>query len=481
MIHGDRHTIRLKADTTYKAYVVSGFSRTLVVAIAGLFLTGAGACRRNTQTSTSTSPPASTPVAVDRKALRPVSLPDLSKVEPSVQKQLRDGFAALAPKLDNPSTSDADLGLAYGEMGKLLMAAEYRDAAESSFLNAEALAPNEARWPYYLAHLYKTKGDPARTVAAFERALRLRPDDLPTLVWLGNVYLDEGRTADAEPLFTRAFANQPRSVPVLFGMGRTALANQSFARAVEYLEQALTIDPKAVVIHYPLAMAYRGMGDRQKAEEHLQARGPGEIRPPDPLMLEIDSMLESAVSYEVRGAAALDDSNWEAAAGHFRKAIALAPDEPSLRHKLGTALAMMGDVTGALQQFEEVTRRWPKFSKAHYSLGVILAANGHQHEAIDQLAAAVKTDPTYSEARLQLAEGLRLTGRLAESLTQYEAAIRLNPGLPGARFGYGLALAGLRRFDEARTQLSEGARIYPDRREFAEALKSLPPAGPGGR
>jgi tetratricopeptide (TPR) repeat protein len=74
-----------------------------------------------------------------------------------------------------------------------------------------------------------------------------------------------------------------------------------------------------------------------------------------------------------------------------------------------------------------------------------------------------------------------LTGRLAESLTQYEAAIRLNPGLPGARFGYGLALAGLRRFDEARTQLTEGARIYPDRREFAEALKSLPPAGPSGR
>jgi tetratricopeptide (TPR) repeat protein len=451
------------------------------VAIAGLFLTGAGGCGRNAQTSSSTSPAASTPVAVDRKALRPVQLPDLSKVESAAQKQLRDGYAALTARIENPSTPDADLGLAYGEMGKLLMAAEYRDAAESSFLNAQALTPNEARWPYYLAHLYKTRGDSARTAAAFERALQLRPDDLPTLVWLGNVYLDEGRAADAEPLFTRAFAIQPRSVPVLFGLGRTALANQAFARAVDYLEQALTIDPKAVVIHYPLAMAYRGMGDRQKAEDHLRVRGPGEIRPPDPLMLEIDSMLESAVSYEVRGAAALDDSNWEAAAGHFRKGIALAPNEPSLHHKLGTALAMTGDVKGATQQFEEVTRRWPKFSKAHYSLGVILAANGHQREALEQLAAAVKTDPTYSEARLQLAEGLRMTGRLAESLPQYEETIKLNPGLAEARFGYGLALAGLRKFDEARTQLSEGSRIYPDRREFTEALKSLPPAGSSGR
>jgi tetratricopeptide (TPR) repeat protein len=471
MSRRDCAMVRLKPDTTYNAYV----------AIVALFLAGGGGCGRNTQITTSTSSVASTPVLVDRKALRPVSLPDFSKVEPSVQKQLRDGYAALRARIENPSTSDADLGGAYGEMGKLLMAAEYRDAAESSFLNAQALTPNEARWPYYLAHLYKTRGDAARTAAAFERALQLRPDDLPTLVWLGNVYLDQGRVADAEPLFTRAFAIQPRSVPVLFGMGRTALANQAYARAVEYLQQALTIDPKAVVIHYPLAMAYRGMGDRQKAEEHLQARGPGEIRPPDPLMLELDSILESAVSYEVRGAAALDESNWEAAVENFRKGIALAPDEPSLRHKLGTALAMTGDVKGAAQQFEEVTRRWPKFSKAHYSLGLILVANGRQREAIDQLSAAVKADPTYSEARLQLAEGLRLTGRFAESLPQYEETMKLNPGLAQARFGYALALASLRRFDEARTQLNEGARIYPDRREFTEALKGLPPAGSSGR
>jgi tetratricopeptide (TPR) repeat protein len=456
-----------------------GWRLAAVVAVAAVLTLALVSCGSDVQTGASAPPDsASRPAPVDRQTLRAVSLPELSKLDAPVQQQLRDGYAALTAKTGNPATSDADLGFGYGEMGKLLMAAEFRDAAEPAFLNAEALAPNERRWPYYLAHLYKLKGDAARSTAAFERALKAKPDDLATLVWLGGAYLDAGRAGDAEPLFATAFSIAPRSVPVLFGLGRTALARQDYPRAVDYLEQALAIDPKAVVIHFPLAMAYRGMGDVPKAEAHLRVRGPGDIRPPDPLMQELDSLLESAVAYEVRGAQALDESNWVAAAEYFRKGVALAPNEPSLRHKLGTALAMSGD-PHAVEQFEEVTRRWPKFTKAQYSLGLILASSGRTREAIEHFSAAVKADPGYSEARLQLAEALRTSGRLQESLPQYQETITLNPRLAEARLGYAMALAGLKRVDDARKELSEGAKVFPDRREFAEGLRSLPPTGPG--
>jgi tetratricopeptide (TPR) repeat protein len=413
-------------------------------------------CGSNTKAGTTRAGEPAAPAPVDRRTLRPVSLPDLSRLDAPVQKQLREGYAALTAKVGQPGISDVDLGFAYGEMGKLLMAAEYRDGAEPAFLDAEALMPNERRWPYYLAHLYKLKGEPARATAAFERALRLKPDDLPTLVWLGSAYLDQGRAADAEPLFATALSIAPRSVAVLFGIGRTALARQQYMRAIEFLEQALALDPKAVVIHFPLAMAYRAIGNTPQAEAHLRARGPGDIRPPDPLMQELDLTLESAVAYEVRGAAALDESNWVAAAGYFRKGIALAPNEPSLRHKLGTALAMTGDPR-AVEQFEEVTRRWPKFAKAHYSLGLILASSGRNREAIEHFSAAVQSDPAYSEARLQLAETLRVSGRFQDSLRQYEETITLNPRLAEARLGYGMALAALKRTDEARKVFDEGA------------------------
>ena len=155
-------------------------------------------------------------------------------------------------------------------------------------------------------------------------------------------------------------------------------------------------------------------------------------------MQELDAILESAVAYEVRGAQALDESNWVAAADYFRKGIALAPNEPSLRHKLGTALAMSGDPR-AVEQFEEVTRRWPKFAKAQYSLGLILASSGRNREAIEHFSAAVKSDPAYSEARLQLAETLRASGRFQESLPQYRRDHHAQPaprrGPPRLRHG----------------------------------------------
>src|SRR5262249_55124175 len=136
---------------------------------------------------------------VERQALKPVTLPDLSRTEPAVQQQIQEAYALLSTKSRASGTGAADLASAYGEMGKLLMAAEYLEAAEASLLNAQTLAPAEARWPYYLGHLYKLRGEAAKSASAFEKALAAQPNDVATLVWLGNEYLEDDRPDAAEP------------------------------------------------------------------------------------------------------------------------------------------------------------------------------------------------------------------------------------------------------------------------------------------
>ena len=158
--------------------------------------------------------------------LRRVALPDLSHTAPSVRDQLREGYAALSRTVENKDVSQTDLGDAYGRMGMLLMAAEFRNDAEGAFLNAQALSPGQARWPYYLGHLYRINGDAGKSAVAFEKARALQPDDVPTLVWLGNALLDAGQPEAAEPLFTRALSIQPRLVIAELGVGRAALARQ---------------------------------------------------------------------------------------------------------------------------------------------------------------------------------------------------------------------------------------------------------------
>ena len=417
----------------------------------------------------------------DRGALRAISLPTLANASQQVQRQLREQYAALTAKTQDPATAVPELATAYGEMGKLLMAAEYRDAAEACLLNAQALAPDVPRWPYYLGHLYKIRGDGPKSIASFERARALQPDDVSTLVWLGNAYLDRGEPGAAEPLFSNALSQQPRSVAALVGIGRTALAKSEYPRAVQHLEQALSLDPQAAVIHYPLALAYRGLGETQKAELHMRQRGPGEIRPPDPLMRDLDSLLESAVAYEVRGAKALDDHEWTRAAASFRKGIELAPNEPSLHHKLGTALYLDGDAPAAAAEFETALRLSPHFAKAHYSLGIIHGSSGRPAQAIEHLSAAVRDDPTYVAARLRLADVLRLSGRAAASLPHYQQAAGADPRLADAPFGYALALVDLGRYGEARDRLRDGLKQYPDHAGFAPALVRLLAAAPDAR
>ncbi len=434
------------------------------------------------------SPAAGTAATAATPGARPVSLPDLSRVDATVQEQAKERYATLMEALSNPATTPVDRGKAYGNLAMLLHAGEYYDVAEPAYLNAQDLDPQDLRWPYLLAHLHKSKGDPARATEDFTRALGLRPNDVPTLIWLGRLYLDQGQPEKAQPLFERARTLAPRVVAGLVGLGQSALAQRDFARAAAVLEEALAIEGAPASIHSPLAMAYRGLGDTGKAEAHLKQWRNTEVLVPDPVRQELDLALQSGLSYELRGVRALEQRDFKAAEGFFRQGVEITPGNTmlgrSLRHKLATALYLEGDVRGAVAGFEEVVRFAPAdgpeetAAKAHYSLGVLMASAGRGDEAIDHLTAAVKFNPNYLEASQALADALRRAGRPAAALPQYAEILRLNPRASDARFGYAMGLVQLKRYREARDWLLEATRLQPDDPQLRHALARLLAAAP---
>ena len=407
-----------------------------------------------------------------------IALPDLSATDVFVRDQVRAQHAALTAIVQTPTANAARRADAYGDMGKLLMAAALHDAAEPHLRRAQTLAPDDARWPYYLGHLYRTTGALEDSIAAFNEVLRLRPDDPLTLLWLGEVHLLLGRPEEAEPLFTTQLAMQPDSVVAHVGIGRAALAASDYARAVEFLEEGLRLSGQtAVGVHYPLALAYRGLGRLDRAEAHMRQRADVAILAEDPLMEELDTLIESPRAYERRGNRALSRRDWVAAAGHFRRGLVLEPADPTLRHRLGTVLFQMGDPGGAFTEFERILQTAPDFALAHFSLGVLLEGAGRRPEAIERLDAAVRHEPAYVEARLALAGLLRREGRFEEALRQYERV--MEEGAPGdprieeAPFGHAITLVRLGRHADARDRFSEGMAAYPDQPFFVHALARL--------
>ena len=461
------------------------------VVTAGLACAGgvfAGGCNAPDEIATSTVTTGAAEEFGSPRAAAGTALPDLGGVDTFVATQIRDQHASLQRAIESPETTPGARSRAYGEMGKLLMAAGLLESAEAYLLDAQSLVAGEMRWPYYLGHLYRTLGDLDGAAASFERALQLRPEDPVTLVSLAEVYLTQGRPEAAEPLFARQLSRQPGSVVANYGLGRTALAMNDYERAVSHLEAALAGSGDiAVGVHYPLALAYRALGESDRAAAHMARRADVDLLPADPLMEELEDLLQSPQAFEERGNRALSGGDWQVAAVHFRRGLELAPDDPTLRHRLGTALFQTGDVGGAIEEFERIIRTTPDYSLAHFSLGVVLEGAGRRLEATEHFSAAVRHDPGHVEARLGLASLLRRSGRFEESLDQYEQVMRQapypadDPRLAEAPFGHAVTLVRLGRYREARGRLEDALATFPDQPFFVLALARLLSAAPDER
>lgn len=450
-------------------------SSQIVTGLLAIVVAGCGSSSSTTDApgsaATMATPATTATTAAGAVALRPLTLPELSPMAPSVQQQIRERHDALRRLTDNRATPPLELSHAFGEMGKLLMAAQTPDAAETSLLNAQTLDTSDFRWPYYLAQLARTQGQPDKSLALFERALQLQPDDVATLVWLGETNLQLGRPQAAEPQFARALSLQTNSVSARYGLGRAALAQNDFRRAVTHLEDVLQRDPKAAAVHYPLSLAYGGLGEKTKAAEHLRQRANYEILPADPLMVDLEGLLNSPQTFETQGIRALERHDYTSAADQFRKGLALAPDSAALHHRLGSALVMLGDASAARREFDEAVKMQPAHFLALFSLGVLAQDEGRLDEAIARFSAAIDARPTYTEARLRLASTLRRAGRPADAMGHYQQALTTQPDSTEGRLGLAMALTQLGRHREARDRLTEAVSGGgSDRAAFSHAL-----------
>ena len=413
--------------------------------------------------------------------LEQVALPDLSQVSDSVREQVQARWRPVERIAGDGAAPVARAAETYGTFGMMLMAAEFPNAAMPAFRNAQMLAPADVRWPYYLAHLHRDAGALDDAADRFEAARRLQPDDMAILVWLGDVRLAQGDAGAAEPLFAQALSLYPDSLSARFGLARVALMREEFGAAARGLEEILALEPSATAAHYPLGQAYLNLGESERAREHLRQREAADIRPADPLMAALERLLESPQAYETRGIEALNREDWDGAVAAFRRGLELDPDDAELRHRLGTALYLRGEIRTARAELERAAAEAPELAQAHYSLGVLLQDEGRHREAAARFAAALRARPSYLEARLRLAFTLRRSGDAEGALAEYRRVSRTDPDLVEAAFGEAMALVVLHRWGAARTRLEQAVEAHPREPGVAHALARVLAAAPDER
>lgn len=417
-------------------------------------------------------------IAPGRPGLVAVPSPTLQRLESPVAAQLATARQAFVALMANAALTDGARAAAYGELGRLYHAYEFLDAAEASYRNAVMLAPLDFRWVHLLGRLYEQASRLDEAATEFERARRLRPSYAATAVRLGQIYLQQGRTDEARSQFRQAVALDPNSGAAHSGLGEVALVRSEYANAIKSLLHALTLVPAANRLHYPLAMAYRGVGDTAKAREHLEQRGMVGVRAVDPLVDELETLVRGERVHLLRGEVAFKAKRLTEAVEAFTKAVEAAADSVQARVNLAAALSMAGDENRAVDHLEQALRIDPKNVTAHFNLGTLLVRRGRHEDAIRHLRVAVETGADDADARRLLAQALVATGRYGEAERHLSTAHESDPADEETLVALADLLSREGRYHQALDRLERAHAQFPHHERTANALARLLAASP---
>jgi tetratricopeptide (TPR) repeat protein len=209
----------------------------------------------------------------------------------------------------------------------------------------------------------------ARVDAAIER----NPEAAETYAIRGNVLLNLRRSDEAARAFERARSLDPENATALAGLAILAGNARDFARAVELFDLAAKHgDVAAPAYAYSAAQLTLKLGDEPGAMERLRAivrENPGHAGSRNDLawlLTDSGGNLDTALSL-AEDARRLDPSpdvldtlGWvlikrgeaAAAVSVLEKAHRAQADSPSIRYRLGTALAMAGDTERAREMLK---------------------------------------------------------------------------------------------------------------------------------
>ncbi len=418
------------------------------------------------------------PTAAVQPGLQPVPHPSLAGLDPEVASQIEDARTLVDGLLaqNGADVAERDKGKvaeAYGEVCKLYHAYGMTDAAMPCYANAIRLQPVNVAWSYYLGLLQQETGKMAEAEASYRRVLASFTDFHPARIHLGEVLLAGNRPEEAEAEFRQVLAKEPGNAAAQAVLGEVLLSRRQYAEAVKSLEGALAAAPGADRLHHPLGLAWRGLGDMDKAREHLEKAGRVGVRPADSLVDEMESLRQGPTVHLLRGRMAFRFGRYADAAAEFRKTVAAHPESVPARINLAAALGETGDRKGAKQQLREALALAPDNATAHFNLGTLSMQDGETAGAVVHFREAVRIEPADAMARRLLAQELEKDGRPEEALDQLEVALGIEPQSQLTWMETAGLFLRLGRFREARATLETADGNLPGDRQIRWALAKL--------
>lgn len=255
-----------------------------------------------------------------------------------------------ATQLDRNSASAA-LALVRTEI-KL----DHPQQAMAAALALEKVQPNNAVMHELKGTIYMRLHDPANARASFLRAQALDPAYFPAAADLAQLALDEGQPGAARQQLVAYLDKNKNDVEAMSALATLAQHAGNSKEATDWLVRAAAVDPHAVVPAVNLIAQYLRTGAKTQALALART-------------LHIDH-----------------------------------PENPDLLDLLGKSQLANGQMTAALQTYQELSQALPRSAQVLMQVGALHLLLNHPMEAEDEFKGVLAMQPDFPAAQVELAE-----------------------------------------------------------------------------
>jgi len=231
-------------------------------------------------------------------------------------------------------------------------------------------------------------------VADFEAAVAVDRSSGKAWAYVAYGLWMQGQFEPALAAARQALANDPEQASAHWYTGRLLLlTNGNPQEARNHLERAVQLDPEEAGIRLDLLLAYRAMGDLERAWAQLRPLHTS-LPASDPRLLYAEGLLDSDLGHSIL------------AVDCFRRALIANPEMVEARNGLGIALVQAERWEEATEVLSALSREQPQSFRIAYTLALALQHTQRRAEAEQQARRALTLNPGSKEAA-------ELLGRLA--------------------------------------------------------------------
>lgn len=247
-----------------------------------------------------------------------------------------------------------------------------------------------------------------------------------TVLFAALTFMQNRHWQNSPALWENVTAKFPQDALSWTNKGLAYFDANNLEKAIQCYEQALKIDPTTYDAAHNLGVTYNKM---KRYPEAVQAFGKATLIKP-----------ESPEAWWGRAQTRTKINDYAAAITDFEKGISLGMKRPTHERNAALAGAYAGNrqFDKAIQLFDAAIREQP-LADYFYQKGNALAGMGNMPGAIEQYDLALQKDPKLTEALNNKGNAFAAQGRFPEAIAAFGQAISIKPDASDVYFNRGMA------------------------------------------